>query len=177
MRKIVWLFALFFSFRLDAQAPDQPAKPGPDQKRLEVFLGKWTNQGEANASPYGPAGRITARETFEWLPGGFFMIHRADGRQGTIESKWIEIIGYDARKKIYTTHTFDNFGNSVLWQGTWREKTLTWTADSFVAGRSLKERCPINVDSPDKLVVKCKYSTDGGATWQMNVATTLTRAK
>ena len=100
MRKIVWLFALFFSFRLDAQAPDQPAKPGPDQKRLEVFLGKWTNQGEANASPYGPAGRITATETFDWLPGGFFMIHRADGRQGTIESKWIEIIGYDARKKI-----------------------------------------------------------------------------
>ena len=82
------------------------------------------------------------------------------------------------RLKVLNGHkSFDNFGNSVLWQGTWREKTLTWTADSFVAGKSLKERCPINVDSPDKLVVKCEYSTDGGATWQMNVATTLTRAK
>src|SRR5437879_5075347 len=132
--------ALCFSVRLVAQAP---SKPGPEQKRLEVFLGKWISQGEAKASPYGLAGKITATETFEWLPGGFFMIHRSEGRQGTIDVKWTEIIGYDARKKMYTTHTFDNFGNAALWEGTWRGNTLVWTTDSYVAGKSLKERCAI----------------------------------
>ena len=177
MRNAVCVFVLCFSFQLAAQTPAQPAKPGPELERLHVFLGKWTNQGAALASPYGPAGTITAAETFEWLPGGFFMIHKAEGHQGTTEVKWVEIIGYDVRKKIYTTHTFDNFGNSVLWEGTWRENTLTWTADSYVAGKSLKERCPINTGSPNKLAVKCEYSIDGGAKWQLNVETTLTRAK
>ena len=169
---------LCLSFRLVAQTPDQqPVKPGPEQKRLEVFLGKWINQGEAKASAYGPAGRITAAETFEWLPGGFFMIHRSEGRQGTNEVNWIEILGYDIRKKIYTTHTFDNFGNSALWQGRWNGNTLTWTADSYVAAKSLKERCAIDVSSPEKLYVKCENSTDGGSHWQPTLQTTLTRAK
>jgi hypothetical protein len=176
MRSAVWLFAFCFSVRLAAQAPDQSLKPGPEHKRLEVFLGKWTTQGQAKASPYGPAGSITATETFEWLPGGFFMIHRSEGRQGTIEVKWLEILGYDARKKIYTTHTVDNFGNSVLWQGTWRDNTLTWTADSYVAGKPLKERCVIAANSPGTMAIKCEYSTDA-AKWQPNLESTMTRAK
>ena len=105
------------------------------------------------------------------------MIHRSEGRQGTIDVKWTEIIGYDARKKMYTTHTFDNFGNAALWEGTWRGNVLTWTAGSNVAAKSLKERCTIDVSSPEKPAVKCENSTDGGAHWQPTLQTNLTRAK
>ena len=94
-----------------------------------------------------------------------------------IDVEWTEIIGYDARKKIYTTHTFDNFGNTALWEGTWRGNVLVWTTDSYVAGRSLKERCAIDVSSSQKPAVYCDNSTDGGVHWQPTLQITLTRAK
>jgi uncharacterized protein DUF1579 len=164
--RLVWLFAVpFVAGTLDAQAPAQVPTPGPEHKRLEVFLGKWTIQGDAKASPYGPAGKITATDTFEWLPGGFFMIHRSDGRQGTVEVKWTEILGYDARNKVYTTRTFDNFGNSGTWKSPLRDNTWAWTGESEVGGKPLKERCTVAVNPPNSLTAKCEYSTDG-AKWQ-----------
>ena len=48
---------------LAAQAP--PQKPGPEHKKLEYFVGKWTSTGEMKASPFGPAGKITSSDTCE----------------------------------------------------------------------------------------------------------------
>jgi hypothetical protein len=176
-RRVIALLTMYMSvLTVATQTHTEPPKPGPEVRRLEVFLGKWITQGEAKASPYGPAGRVTAMETFEWLPGAFFMLHRSEGRQGMIEFNWVEVLGYDARKKIYTTHTFDNFGNSVLWEGTWRDNTLTWIADSYIAGKALKERCMITAKSATIIVGKCEYATDG-KTWQPNVDITWTRAR
>ena len=38
-----------------------PMKPGPEQKRIGYFAGKWNYQGEAKASPLGPAGSSLQR--------------------------------------------------------------------------------------------------------------------
>jgi hypothetical protein len=168
---------LFMSATLAAQAPAQAPRPGPEHQRLEVFLGKWTQEGQAQVSPYGPAGKVTSTDTYEWLPGGFFMLHRWEARQGTVEFKATEILGYDAHNRVYTSRVFDNFGNSALWKATLHGNTWTWTGDSEVGGKPLKERCTFAFGNPaTSFSLKCAYSTDG-AKWLPNFELTSTRAK
>jgi hypothetical protein len=159
-----------------AQSPGAAPKPGPEHKRLEAFLGKWNTEGQAQTSPYGPAGKITAVDTFEWLPGGFFMPHRWDTRQGATEIKGMEVIGYDSKDKIYTSRFFDNFGNSGLFKATVQGNTWTWTGDSEVGGKALKERCTAVIVSADVFTNKCEYSMDGNK-WLPNFDVRSTRAK
>jgi hypothetical protein len=142
-----------------------------------MFLGKWTQVGEAQASPYGPAGKLTSTDTYEWLPGGFFMLHRWEARQGAVESKGTEILGYDARNRVYRSHVFDNFGNSASYKFTLQGNTWTVTGDSEVAGKPLKERVTAVFGNPaTSFSLKAEYSTDG-ATWLPNLSLTSTRAK
>ncbi len=58
-----------------AQVPKQPSVPGPEHKRLAVFLGKWNLEGQQYDGLVGSAAKIVAVETYEWLPGGFFLVH------------------------------------------------------------------------------------------------------
>lgn len=60
------------------------ATAGPEHKRLEVFVGKWNQEGRAYDSPFGSAADISAVETFEWLTGGLFLVHRLEGQLGGV---------------------------------------------------------------------------------------------
>jgi len=68
------------------------------------------------ASPYGPAGKTIGTDTSEWLPGGFFLVHRVDVHLGDQPNESIEIIGYDASGKTYPMHSFDSQGNHIVMQ-------------------------------------------------------------
>lgn len=73
--------------------------PGPEHRRLEIFVGEWRTEGEILATEAGPASRLTAIDRYEWLPGGFFLLHHVDARMGDVEIKTLEIIGYDAESE------------------------------------------------------------------------------
>jgi hypothetical protein len=142
-----------------------------------MFLGKWTQVGEAQASPYGPPGKVTSTDTYEWMPGGFFMLHRWEALQGAVEFKATEILGYDACNRVYTSHLFDNFGNSGSYKITLQRNTWTATGDSEVGGKPLKERHKMVFGNPaTSFSLKAEYSTDG-AKWSPNFSLTSTRAK
>jgi hypothetical protein len=176
-RRALWIISLaVVPMALGAQSPPSVPKPGPEQKRLEVFLGKWNVDGQAQASPYGPAGKLTSVDTWAWMPGGFFMTHHWDSKQGGVEIRGMEVLGYDGRSKVYTSRFFDNFGNSGPWKGTVQGNAWTWTGDTEVAGKPLKERCTTVVAGADALTSKCEYSTDG-AKWLPNVELKYTRGR
>lgn len=162
------------SVTLTGQSP-APSRPSPEHERLAAFLGKWTFEGQAQASPYGPAGKLTSVDTFVWLPGNFFMEHQWDAKQGGTQIIGREIIGYDSTAKGYTSQFFDNAGNSGLLKATVNGNTWTWTADSVVAGKPLKERGTV-VISGDTLTSRWEYSTDG-AKWLPNFEQKATRSK
>jgi hypothetical protein len=44
-----------------AQAPPA-ATPGPEQKRLGYFVGKWTGDGDVKPGPMGPGGKMTSTD-------------------------------------------------------------------------------------------------------------------
>ena len=100
-----------------AQAPSSSPKPGPEIKKLEAFIGRWNSDGDAKESPYGPAAKFSGTDTFEWVPGGFFVNHHWKGMQGSVAYDGFEIISYDSTKKMYMTRFFDNFGNSGAFTG------------------------------------------------------------
>jgi hypothetical protein len=112
-------------------APQQPPKPDPALKRLDAFVGKWNTQGQIKESPFGPAGKIIGTDTYEWLSGGFFLIHRVNVRMGDQRNESIEIIGYDASSKTYPMHSFDSQGNSIVMRASVVGDTWTFTGESM----------------------------------------------
>ncbi len=87
---------------------EQPPKPGADHKRLEVFIGKWINEGQTIASADAPSVKILTSDIYEWMPGRFFVLHIAYGRIGNIDVGGTEIIGYETR----TTAVFTDNGKT-----------------------------------------------------------------
>ena len=98
------------------QTQQAPHKPNPALQRLDVFVGKWNTEGLIKESPSGPDKKLKATDIYEWLPGGFFLIHYVDGHMGDEEVKTIEIIGYDDLSQTYFTHSYDNQGSAARYQ-------------------------------------------------------------
>jgi hypothetical protein len=146
---------------LPIQAQQQPARPSLQHRRLEVFVGKWNVEGEQHNGPFGPAATLTAAETYEWLAGGFFLVHRLEGRLGDDELGCLEIIGYEALSQSYPMHSFYNDGNINQWQASEHYGTWTFTGDWRIAGKSLKIRCTtVFSNAGNSKTGKWEYASD-----------------
>jgi len=83
-------------------------------RSLDTLVGNWS----INAPVFpGPPGRAT----FEWMPGGKFLVERWEA--GTIqvgdeeiEFTGIAIVGYDSAKEGYLQHYFDSRGVARVYQ-------------------------------------------------------------
>ena len=145
----------------------QLPKPAAELQRLNAFVGKWKTEGQQHAGPVGPAARVTAVQTFEWLPGNFFLIHRFDGRVGDDVAACIEITGYDAGNRTYRLHTYYNTGLQNDWQLDPRGDGWMLTGTWQMAGQATKVRCAIAFgDDGKSMTAKWESSVDG-ATWQL----------
>ncbi len=71
---LAWILLFAFTLAVYAQPPSQPPKPGPEQKKLGYFIGKWTSEGEAKPSPFGPGGKFTFTENNSWFAGRVFVV-------------------------------------------------------------------------------------------------------
>jgi hypothetical protein len=89
-------------------------QPGPENARLEVFIGKWINEGLTVATPGAPAAKILTSDVYEWIPGRFSVLHTAYGRLGDLDVSGVEILGYDAESGRYTSHFFDSQGHVLV---------------------------------------------------------------
>jgi hypothetical protein len=129
---------------------------------LDVFVGNWTLEGQQYDGPFGPDAKIVGVESYEWLTGGFFLVHRLGGRLDTTELACIEIIGFDESSKSYPRYTFYSNGRTNEWQS--RESDSGWTVigDSVLGEKSLKIQCTISFDeSAKEMTSKWEYSSDG----------------
>jgi Protein of unknown function (DUF1579) len=94
----------------EAQAP----QPGPEHRRLEVFIGRWITEGETVATPDAPSVKITASDIYEWVPGRFAVLHTAYGRIGEMDVGGVEMITYDPERGNYATYFFDSHGHVTV---------------------------------------------------------------
>jgi hypothetical protein len=143
------------------QTPEMP-KPGPEHQRLSAFVGTWTFEGEMKPGPMGPGGKMTGTDRIQWMPGNFFVERRFEGKGPMGEVKGLEILGYDAGKKVHTYRFFDNMG--MTGSGTFTIKGDTWTASGTMdmAGTTFHDRCDLTFGGRGKtLTIACEMSSDG----------------
>jgi hypothetical protein len=68
----ILLFLLVACFATAMQAQSQAPKPDPEMKKLHVFVGHWTYEGEATPGPLGPGGKFAGEYDGQMILGGFF---------------------------------------------------------------------------------------------------------
>ena len=96
--------------------PITPVKRGEAHEKLNVFIGKWRAGGESYAvgqtkkAPRGSVEKWVSDESYEWLPGQFFVIQRWDAKTGANPFKGIAIISFDAGTGNYITRSYENHG-------------------------------------------------------------------
>jgi hypothetical protein len=56
--------------------------PANRMSKFEVFIGTWNTTGEVLETEAGPAGTLSATDTYRWLPGRHFIVHDVDASPG-----------------------------------------------------------------------------------------------
>jgi Protein of unknown function (DUF1579) len=75
-------------------------------ERLEVLVGRWKTEGQTRGEPL----RVDATDTYEWLPGGYGLLHTVDARMGDDKVEGAEIIGWNPDRGVYSTLYFGSDG-------------------------------------------------------------------
>lgn len=96
------------------------SRPSPATRNhapLDAFVGVWETEGEVKSNNDTPSVKFTATDTYEWLPGGYFVLHRftADMPDGNVQG--IEVIGYSTDSQSFLMYSFDSLGNNMVMQG------------------------------------------------------------
>jgi len=147
-----------------AQTPAGAPKPTPEHKRLGYFVGKWTTEGEMQASPMGPAGKMTGTDTCEWFSGGFAVVCRSDGKSPAGPMKSLAIMGYSSEEKVYTYYGIDNSAMVMasVPKGTRQGDTWIYNDEGVMGGQKYKSRVTLKELSPTEYTFKMELQGPDG---------------
>ena len=140
---------------------------GAEQRALEVLIGKWINEGETVAGDNGEATPIVTSDVYDWVPGGFFVVHSAYGRIGDVGVGGIEVIGYDAASGKYQCQFFDSEGNMSTQELTLGEGQVTWEGEGT--------RCIGTFADDGRTLIAHHERTDDDGGWLPSMDVTLRR--
>jgi hypothetical protein len=121
------------------------ANPGPMHALLDPLVGKWKT---VNKSWMGPGEPIVSEGECErmWLLGGRFLQSKYTGTFQGMPFEGMELLGYDMKKKEYSSVWIDNMG-TTLSLGTGGQTdpsgklfTMTSSFDDPVTGKSVPYR-------------------------------------
>ncbi len=104
------------------------AQPGPEQKKLAYFVGKWRSEIDFKASSTAAASKASGTEECEWF-ANLHVVCRADltGPAGLYRS--MRIISYVPALKQYSTYSVDSIGYAVLSLGLAHGDSWTFTTE------------------------------------------------
>jgi len=168
MRRLHNLFLLLiacFATAMLAQAPAQAPKPDPALKKLAVLVGHWTYEGEYNAGPLGPGGKITGEYTGQMILGGFFFRGQSTEKGTMGETRSLEIDGYDPLNKSIASSVYQDDESTFSGVVTVTGDTVTWAGKYAVVGKQYLLKEPL-ILAPDLMsgTAKAEISVDGN-TW------------
>jgi hypothetical protein len=144
-----------------AMAQTAAPKPGPELKKLDVFVGTWSLDGTMKPGMMGPGGTMTESEKCEWMEGGFYLVCHSDFKSSMGNGVGLSVMGYSSEDKAYTYHEFSSSGEFVDSRGKIDGDTWTWMNDEKMAGMSMKSRFTIHMTSTASYTFAFDMSQDG----------------
>jgi hypothetical protein len=160
---------------MQAQAP--APKPDPEVKKLSVFLGHWTYEGESKPSPLGPGGKYTGEMACRMVLGGFFMQCRLTEKGPAGASQGLVLSGYDSVNKNFATEWYYDDGSRPSGAISMAGNTWNFAAKWAAAGKQIQFKSTF-VPAPDlaSATQKSEISVDG-KTWTPWWETKFTKTK
>jgi Protein of unknown function (DUF1579) len=141
---------------------------GSEQQRLAALAGRWRTVGRTIGTP---GALIDAVDTYEWLAGGFALLHTVDARVGDEHVQGAEIIGWDSVSRSYITLYCGNDGpNRYEASLTEEDGGLVWRM------RSATDRFTGRFSDDGNVIVGRWEQLDEEKRWQPWMEVTLTKA-
>ena len=171
----VGLMILFLVVSVAAQAP--ASKAGPEQKKLYVWNGEWTYEGEVMASPLGPAEKFTGKSNTKMILDGLVQETRYEEKHPSGLLHGIGITAYDPVNKNYVSNGYDSNGWMQMGTATVNGNVWDWSFTLVSGSKQYKMRAK-DVLSADLMsdTYTIEISTDG-QTWTPAVVIHLTKVK
>jgi hypothetical protein len=144
-----------------AAAQMESPKPGPELKKLDVFVGTWTLDGTMKPGSMGPGGTMTENEKCEWMSGGFYVVCHSDFKGTMGSGVSLSVMGYSPDDKVYTYREFNSMGEFEDSKGTADGDTWTWTAEEKMGGATMKGRFTMKMTSATSYNFAYDMSQDG----------------
>src|ERR1700751_3438595 len=137
-------------------------KPGPEHKKLDVFAGSWTLDGDLKPGPMGPGGKVVENETCEWMDGGFYLVCHVKFTSAEVgNGSGLSFLGYSNDDKTYTYRAFNSWGEFEDAKGSWDGDAIGWTSDEKMGGMTMKGRFTMKNISPASYNFLFEISQDG----------------
>jgi Protein of unknown function (DUF1579) len=93
------------------QSTAEVPPPDPELQRLAPLLGTWESEDHTNDDMLGPGVPVTSVETYDWLEGGYFLVHTYETAFGDEPAqKGVNYWGYDTDAKKFRIIFFSNNG-------------------------------------------------------------------
>ena len=144
-----------------AMAQEAPPKPGPELKKLDMFVGTWALDGTMKPGAMGPGGSMTESEKCEWMEGGFYVVCHTDYKSTMGNGVGLSVLGYSIEDKAYTYREFNSFGEFEDSRGVLDGDTWTWTSDEKMGGMTMKGRFTMKITSASSYNFTFEMSQDG----------------
>ena len=166
----------------DTRNRNSAPTPSQQTQRLGALVGRWRSEGHIVGDQPVP---ITGTDIYEWLAGGFFLVHHVDVVIGEQRVQALELIGpYDPATDAFTARAYDNLGSITVMrarvdeQGVWRftgGADVAPVARPAAADASGAVRSTLTV-SADRSGMTARWErSDDGASWQPWMDMTFTR--
>lgn len=149
------------------QGASEARARGPQHQALEVWVGRWINNGHTINEDRTPGLTITTSDVYEWVPGGFFVLHMAFGRAGEHSGGAVEIIGYEDATGTYTSHLYDSQGNVVVSSLVSNGGTWTYQGDTT--------RSTVEFSDDGRVQTVLHERTDDGVAYTPSMSVTLVK--
>jgi hypothetical protein len=144
-----------------AVAQMEAPKPGPELKKLDMFVGSWTLDGTMKPGSMGQGGTMTENEKCEWMEGGFYLICHSEYKSSMGNGVGLSVMGYSTEAKAYTYREFNSFGEFDDSKGSVDGDTWTWTSDEKMGGMTMKGRFTMKMTSATAYTFVFDMSEDG----------------
>ncbi|HET6227770.1 MAG TPA: DUF1579 family protein [Bacteroidia bacterium] len=87
-------------------------EPSIELKKLQVFVGKWLVEGQNfSEAPFAANTDFTGVQTYDWLPGNFYMVGKWDRQFSEEEHIGIGMYGFHPDTRELCLTTYDNRGD------------------------------------------------------------------